>query len=215
MTDRDRDLGDPDAPPTAEELRAAEELRGALEGQAGGGEDIELARALRAAWAPEELEEGDHAAMLDEVPSGAELELAESLRAALEGTDKPSVVSALQAAWRPRALAESEHRAIVDRALAPSHDHGKVVPFRRRASVLRLVSVSVTGAVAIAASVLVWVTGASERGAAVAPLARARSTQSLFDEPFKEGETSARIDKIALARSTDFRDNRFTRWGVR
>ena len=229
MTDRDRD---PDAPPTEEELRAAEALRGALEGQPGPSPDVELARALRAAWAPDHLDEGEHAAMLDELPSPAELELAESLRAALAGepevspeasrhpegarhADKPSVVTALEAAWRPRDLSEAEHRAIVERALAPAA--GKVVPFRRRATVVRLVTVSVSGAVAIAASVLVWVTAAPNRdgGVAVAPMARVRSTQSLFDEPFKEGETSARIDKIALARSTDFRDNRFARWGVR
>jgi hypothetical protein len=89
------------------------------------------------------------------------------------------------------------------------------VSFRRRAAVVRFVGVSVSGAVALAAGVLLWMTAPSDRSAAVAPLARARSTQSLFEEPFKEGETSARIDKIVLARSSDFRDNRFARWGVR
>ena len=64
---------------------------------------------------------------------------------------------------------------------------------------------------AIAASVVVWMNASS----AEVPLARARSTQPLFDEPFKVGDASARIDKIAVARASDFRGNRFAQWGVR
>jgi hypothetical protein len=46
-------------------------------------------------------------------------------------------------------------------------------------------------------------------------LAKARTTQPLFDEPFHAGETSARIDKIAIARAADYRDNYFAKRGVK
>jgi len=46
-------------------------------------------------------------------------------------------------------------------------------------------------------------------------LAKARSTQPLFDEPFHAGETSARIDKIAMARASDYRNNYFAKRGVK
>jgi hypothetical protein len=51
----------------------------------------------------------------------------------------------------------------------------------------------------------------SEDGA----LRKARTTQPLFDEPFHAGETSARIDKIAIARAADYRDNYFAKRGVK
>jgi hypothetical protein len=67
-----------------------------------------------------------------------------------------------------------------------------------------------------------------------APPYHARSTQPLFDEPFEvrrsasEGQLkktasggatrprgSSRIDRIAMARAGEFRDNEFSRWGAR
>ena len=81
----------------------------------------------------------------------------------------------------------------------------------------------VAGAVAIAASVVVWMNAPHAQNEV--PLARARSTQPLFQsyDGFKSGEAStsvsvsatARIDKIAIARAGDYRDNRFAKWGVR
>lgn len=52
---------------------------------------------------------------------------------------------------------------------------------------------------------------------APAALIRSRSTDDLFDpaEKFEVGHTSARIDRIASARSSDLRRNRFAAWGVR
>ena len=80
---------------------------------------------------------------------------------------------------------------------------------------MRLAVVTTTTVLALAASVVVWVSSAMTSSEGEAPLARARSTQSLFAEPFKAGETSARIDRIAAARASDYRDNRFAKWGVR
>jgi hypothetical protein len=46
-------------------------------------------------------------------------------------------------------------------------------------------------------------------------LHEARSTQPLFREPFAErGAGSRRIDRIASARASDLRDNRYARWSV-
>jgi len=160
----------------------------------------ELVGALRAAWSPSSIDERAHAEMLDDRPSWAE-ELAPAAKLR-DGLEHDPLMGALRAAFRPAELDGDEHRAIVARALAP-----KVVrlpPRRMRAVVVA------TTIVALAACMVLWFNRPSEQ-----PLAHLRSTQPLFDEPFKEGETSARIDRIALARASDYRDNRFAQWGVR
>jgi hypothetical protein len=207
---------DPEAPPTAEEIAAAARLRDALEDPAavpGADEDVDFVRSLKAAWSPAPLDPHVHAEMIDDLPTAEELALAEELRRSLEPSGRPpEIVAALRAAWRPSPIDESEHRTIVERAVgrAPT---AKVVPLAgRRARGVRLVVVTTTSVLALAASVVVWLTPAQR---AEAPLAKARSTQPLFDEPFKAGEMSARIDRIAMARASEYRDNRFAKWGVR
>jgi len=212
----------PDAPASEEELLASQRLRDALgdvsRASAVPTEDLELVRSLRAAWSPGHLDERAHAEILDDLPMSAEeIAVAEELRVALEdGARAPEIVTALRAAWSPTALAEAEHRAIVEKAVgggvarqddAPSN----VVPLRPHT--MRRAVVTTTTVLAFAASIIVWITSAPSQSEA--PLARARSTQSLFDEPFKAGESSARIDRIAGARASDYRDNRFAKWGVR
>lgn len=202
MADRQHD--DPDAPATPEELAAAARLRDAGD---------PLVDALRAAWAPDALDAGAHAALLDETAAldAEELTLAGTLREELAAD---AVVLALRAAWTPADLPTAEHEAIVARALGTRTN---VIAFPRARRVL----LGATSALAFAAGVVVWL-GNVQREAPLfslasseQPLARERSTQALFEEPFREGETSARIDRIASARATDFRDNRFTRWGAR
>jgi hypothetical protein len=93
---------------------------------------------------------------------------------------------------------------------------------------------ALTGAIALAAGFALLVQTrsfaparpmtASRLPAAVAPTAaaapaaliRSRSTDDLFEpaEKFEVGHTSARIDRIASARSSDLRRNRFAAWGV-
>jgi hypothetical protein len=247
--DVDHDV-DPDAPPTAEEIAESRRLRDALEG-AGGQvttPDMELVNSLRAAWSPDPLDEGVHASILDDLPTAEEIALAAELRDALDAAPSPgsshtegnaTFALSLRAAWKPGSLDEAAHRAIVDRALGLSarragarererereREPGEVVPLdaakRMRQGRMRVVLVTTTSVLALAASVVVWITtGPSARGIEIghgqeAPLARVRSTQPLFDEPFRSGETSARIDRIALARAADYRDNRFAKWGVR
>lgn len=212
--DRNDDFDDPDAPASAEEIAASQRLRDALAGQPLVGPEIELALSLRAAWDPSALSNDENRAVLDATPSAEELELAVALRDRL---DANPLVAALRAAYEPRAIDEAEHRAIIESALAKmpaqKKQHADIVVFPRR-NVIRVAFGVVTGGLALAASIILVVTQAPTRSHE-APLARARTTQPLFSEPFKAGETSARIDRIASARASDFRDNRFTKWGVR
>lgn len=82
----------------------------------------------------------------------------------------------------------------------------------------RLIRVAFGGTLAFAAAALVLLAFGSnpkkpeEDGTR---LAQSRSTQELFREPFRADQGSARIDRIAMARSGDLRENRFARWGVR
>jgi hypothetical protein len=160
---------DPDAPPSAEEARAAEDLRVALSDSSKAHEGAELARALHLAH-------------------------------------------------DPRPLGRDAHEALVDRALAAPKKS-------KRSGVVVRVAFGVAAAVSLAAGIafLVGRSGldpAQPETTAVAtaklPLVHVRSTQPLFAEPFAaKGGTSARIDRIAMAREGDLRDNRFARWGVR
>jgi hypothetical protein len=148
----------------------------------------------------------------DAPPSDAERAEAESLRDALDrGDEHPGaeIARVLSAAWSPRDIAPAEHRAIVERVLS------------RRASRARVIRVSfgVSAAVALAASVLLFVYAGRHspgRPSTPASVAVSRSTQPLFPERFAAlGGESARIDRIAMARSADLRDNEFAKWGVR
>lgn len=207
---KDREYED-ELPPTEEEVAASKRLRDALEDPSIDDPDADLARSLRAAFDPPALDDGEHAQILDDVATPEEIELAAELREAL---DADPVVEALAAAWRPSEINSIEHRQIVAKVLpAPAQKSGRVV---------RVTFGFVAGAIAIAASVVVWMNGAVQAPTAELPLARARSTQPLFPsyEGFKSGEASAanasaRIDRIAMARAGDYRDNRFAKWGVR
>ena len=187
----------PDAPPTEEEVAASARLRD---------HGDPLVEALQAAWSPGPIDERAHAALLDETTAldADELALATALREAL-GEDP--VVTALAAAWRPAELADADHEAILARVVTTARAPGNVLAFRVRRAAL-----ATTTVLAFAASVVVW--SGNTRSADV-PLAHARSTQALFDEPFRQGETSARIDRIAMARASDLRDNQFAKWGAK
>lgn len=236
MSERDDDRHepdelDPDAPASAEEIAASRRLRDALAGVVTGAPvspEHELALSLRAAWDPAALTVDESRAVLDATPSADEQALALALRDALAGTGEPPQAApddaffahALRSAFAPSAIDPEEHRAMIDAALAKmpaGKKTAEVVPLgarRARTTVVRVAFGVVTGGLALAASIVFVVTSAPTHGTE-SPLARARTTQPLFSEPFKPGETSARIDRIASARASDFRDNRFTKWGVR
>lgn len=151
----------------------------------------------------------------DAPPSEEELTASARLRDALEDPSKPSpeadLARALALAHSPRDIDPKEHKAIVDRAIIEGARRAKK---QQRGVVIR-VTFGVSAIVAVAASVLFVFNLRAPAPAAMA-LAVTRSTQPLFPERFPQvGGESARIDRIAMARSADLRENRFARWGVR
>lgn len=158
----------------------------------------------------------------DAPPSAEEVAAAEKLRDALgSGAPHPAAdfARAISLAHAPRSIGEAEHRAIV----ADGVRRGDI---RSRASVRRRTRtwIAVGSSLALAAAVALAVGPLSERGeemsaravSAREPLLPVRSTQSLFREPFaRTGGESDRIDRIASARASDLRANRFAAWGVR
>jgi hypothetical protein len=154
----------------------------------------------------------------DAPPSEEELAEANKLREALEDPssthDDAGLARALSAAWSPADLRPDDHRAIVDRALA------RRAARRRRARLVTRVSFGAGALVALAAGVALVAGNLSTpspptRAASVA-LVPTRSSQALFPEPFAiSGGETARVDRIAMAREADLRDNEYARWGVR
>ena len=150
----------------------------------------------------------------DAPASREELEQAERLR---QPSESAELSRALSSAWEPRDLSEQEHGALVDRALSTAK--------ARPQGLARVTRIPFgTGAMlALAASVLLVLWGdprGDRRGPAAGTfepaLAVSRSTQDLFEEQFAPtGGETGRVDRIAMARATDLRDNEFARWGVR
>ena len=151
----------------------------------------------------------------DAPASEEELTASARLRDALEDPSKPSsdaeLARSLALSHAPRDIDPKEHRAIVDRAIVEGARRAK----RQQRGVVIRVTFGVSAIVAIAASILLFFNMRVPAPAAL-ELAVTRSTQSLFPERFPQvGGESARIDRIAMARSADLRENRFARWGVR
>lgn len=156
-----------------------------------------------------------------------EAEAAEALRRALESsenakaaeaTDRASdaanpvadaaLLASLAAAHAPRDIDERAHRVLLAKALA--QPRAKTV---QRGVVIR-VAFGFSATIAAAAAAVIVLRTPAPSGSANVPFV-ARSTQELFDEPFAAGGTTARVDRIAQARASEFRDNQFARWGVR
>jgi hypothetical protein len=166
----------------------------------------------------------------DAPPTAEELEAARALAEALEGRgddglEAAGFASALRAAYDPRELDPARHETLLAKALGERAAPVIRLDERRRVAARRALRWGgATGvlAAAAAAALVLWPGGRREPSldavASVAPppeLAPSRSTQELFDEPFaRSGGGSARIDRIAQARSRDLRQNRFRRWGV-
>lgn len=231
-----------DEPPFDEaELRAAEALRDALETDA---DPLALALRCAAAPSPGSLDAVDHESLLarafgdlEAPPTKAEQVAADRLRDALDGgaagaCSDAHLAHALRVAVRPPALDVTRNVELVERALAmrvaPSTAPAARVDRATGAGgrVLRFPVAALAALTAMAAGFSLFF---ATRGATlVSPAAletagaevfiRARSTEGLFDatEPFpRAGGESARIDRIASARSSDLRANRFAAWGVR
>jgi hypothetical protein len=158
----------------------------------------------------------------DAPPTEDERAEAERLRAALDDPTTPNedaaLARALAAAWAPRDLSAVEHRALLDRAVATVRGR------RHRTRWLR-VSLASAAVVSLAAGFVLSfssggvgrrIAGEEAPPTASVTLAVSRSTQPLFPERFgPTGGATARIDRIAMARAADLRDNEFAKWGVR
>ncbi len=220
-----------DEPPfPLEELRDAAALREALPrcGDA-------LAASLQAAYRPARLADHDLDAILaralgdgDAPPTRLESEATASLRAELDrGGDlegEAALLGDLRAAHRPAALSPARNEELIVGALASVRRAPTSLSRFQRA--LPATMAALTGVVALAAGFALLLQTrdfappqamAPSREAAPAALIRSRSTDDLFDptQKFELGGSSARIDRIADARSSDLRRNRFAAWGVR
>lgn len=190
-----------------------------------------LARALRAdAFAGSEP--------VDEPASDEELLAAERLRSMLDHeltiSEHRPVITALRLANRPSELDAGRNELLVARALSSAARPGAArrpssrneLPTRSpraRGVLVRLLPV----AAAAAAALTIWqlrapssglMERADRRPIAEAKLIEARSASALFaaDGPFPvQGGETARIDRVAAARASDLRANRFARWGAR
>lgn len=186
----------------------------------------ELAQALRAAWAPDELDAGLNEALIaqaleDPFAEASPDEIAESgrLRAALEGDgDHPdaALARALAAALAPGELDPARAEQLGRKALPSSP------PAPRRGAVIYVAFGAAAAVAALAASVAMVVgrldaqaPSAAEVAARAQELAVSRSTAPMFQGKFDAADTTARIDRIALARARDLRSNRYALWGVR
>jgi hypothetical protein len=157
----------------------------------------------------------------DAPPSAEERIASERLRDALGDPSRDNAdadfARSLALANEPREIDRAEHRAIVERALAKAKPRGQVIRIAFGAATI----VSLAAAAILVLGRFDMQSDARRAAATVVPpaLVQARSTQELFDEPFakplSKGAASARIDRIAMAREGDLRENRFAMWGVR
>jgi hypothetical protein len=176
----------------------------------------------------------------DAPPSEEEIAHSDALRRALEDPSLPNeaaeLARAVSLANRPRPIEAKVHQAILEGALSGAKRVGPPgpAPHKQGGGTLTRVLFGVPTALAVAASVALIASSLGKQEAPVASVAaaptttpyRARSTQPLFDEPFEARQAkpstpyrsssgSARVDRIAMARAGDFRENEFSRWGAR
>jgi len=181
-------------------------------------QEEELARALRAAFAPAELDPAVNEALIaaaleDPLAPPTEEEVAESarLRDALEGRGEhpaADLARALSAAASPGRLDDLALERVATRTVGRRKSRGRIVTLA--------FGTTATAALALAASwFLVIAPALHDRGPELEALAVSRSTAGMFPEKFEPGTTTARVDRIALARSRELRSNRYALWGVR
>ncbi|MEO7110392.1 MAG: hypothetical protein ABI183_08155 [Polyangiaceae bacterium] len=159
----------------------------------------------------------------DAPASEEEIAAAEELRLALADPSRKSeeadLARALSLANEPREIPQSVHDALVAKSLEKMAAK-RASRAEGRGRVIRVAFGAAT-AFAIAASLFLFIRFNSQTSqpaeAAVAqiPLVQVHSTAPLFHEPFNAATASARIDRIAMARSDDLRENMYAQWGVK
>jgi hypothetical protein len=203
---------DPEHPERPE--RPADALpEGDVEAELGVEEQQRLGELLKAGWAAAEIDPQRHRALLERALDrglGTEAEPAlEELPA-----EKPDaeLVAALRAAVSPQPLDPARAEQILRGSLGAA-------PRRKPSNLVFAVFGAVSGGLALAAVLLLVLRSAlPERlhgRTAAHALARSRSTAPLFSEKFRVEDSSERIERIALVRARELRNNRFAGWGVR
>jgi hypothetical protein len=188
------------------------------------GEEAELLAMLEAALRPSELEAGVNERLIElaledpfAAPSAEELVESARLRDALElGTedDDARILRALRASFGGASDDEAVERAIGG-AL------GSAAKPKQRGNVVYAVFGAASAVLAAAAAALLLFGPLSRSAsspmasASVPAFVKPHSTGPLFEDRFETGDTTARMDLIASARSRDLRDNRYAAWGVR
>ena len=190
-------------------------------------EEAELLQALEAALRPAELDPSVNERLLemaleDPLAPPSEEELIESarLRDALDdGSQAHADAHLLRALAAPFAskATDGDDAGAVERALGSALAPTPPAPAPPRRNVVYAIFGAGSAALAAAAAVALFVGTSRE----AAPSAQAsayvapHSTAPLFAERFETGDTTARMDLIASARSRDLRNNRYAAWGVR
>ncbi len=187
-------------------------------------EEAELLAQLEAALRPSELDPRTQERLLAQAlddpfapPSEAELVESAQLREALESGAPHPDADVLRALGAPFTDAGQD---VVERALLAAEPAPERLTAAPPRNVVYVVFGAASAALAAAAAVFLFVGSVQKpeptATAAAAPQwSRPRSTTDLFDERFETNGTTARMDRIASARSRDLRDNRYAAWGVR
>lgn len=141
----------------------------------------------------------------DAPPTAEELAMLAELGDGFDEHER-ELASALRAAHAPVDIAHDLNERLVREATA------KLV---RRGQVIRVAFGAASTVLAIAAAYALVVKPSLQMSHSI-DLARCRTTQELFDEPFpRSGGSTARLDRISSSRERDLRENHFARWGVR
>jgi len=202
-------------------------------------DEAQLLLALEAALRPTALDPELNERLIcfaleDPLAPASDAELLESarLRDALEGPTggaSPAVLPAeeysdaatlraLQVAFQPHSASDELLARVLGSEVAltaaPVSDQRRA-PKKKTSVVYAAFGVSGI-AVSLAAGFALLATGTRNAPSTDLPsLVKPRSTAALFSERFETEATSARIDRIASARSRDLRDNRYAAWGVK
>jgi hypothetical protein len=146
----------------------------------------------------------------DAPPSEEEVRESARLREALDDPSKDHAGADLLRAVKNAASPKPLQTKDLDEAVARSLEESK-----RNGLVIRVVF-GAGAALAAAAAIVFVFSSLGQKADLSSELAHARSTQPLFATRFEShGGESARIDRIAIARAADLRENHFARWGVR
>jgi hypothetical protein len=188
----------------------------------------ELAAALRAAFAPAQLDPARHRQILEMAledplapPTEDEMRESERLRIALETSDTghpdAALARALKTALAPNTPGTGEAERAAER-LSSSRPRGRVIYVSFGAVALAAAAAFALFVARPDTSPTAQRSGpaAATRGVETArALAASRTTGDLFSERFEPGKATDRIDRIALVRERELRENRYALWGVR